>query len=110
MLPRRHRISQPEDFRRITRRAFVRRFPEGVVFVAPGLESCARFGFVVSKATGNAPVRNRVRRRLRAAAGKLVSTLPSVDVVVRASAQAGNMATGRAEEILNLAIREWETQ
>jgi ribonuclease P protein component len=44
-----------------------------------------RFGFIVSKAVGNAVVRNKVRRRLRAAAAQL---LPYVqegsDIVVRA--------------------------
>ena len=46
-----------------------------------------RFGFIVSKAVGNAVVRNKVRRRLRAAASQL---LPNVqegsDIVVRALA------------------------
>ena len=51
-----------------------------------------RFGFIVSKAVGNAVVRNRVRRRLKAVAINLLDSLPAgSDVVVRAlpaSAQA----------------------
>ena len=45
----------------------------------------ARVGFVVSKAVGNAPTRNRVKRRLRHLAREHVSSLPgSAVLVVRA--------------------------
>ena len=45
----------------------------------------ARVGFVVSKAVGNAVVRNRVKRRLRHLAREHVSSLPgSAVLVVRA--------------------------
>ena len=48
---------------------------------APG----PRVGFVVSKAVGNAVVRNRVKRRLRHLAREHVSSLPgSATLVVRA--------------------------
>jgi ribonuclease P protein component len=50
-----------------------------------------RFGFIVSKAVGNAVVRNRVRRRLKAAAYDLLPRLSQapaggagVDIVIRA--------------------------
>ncbi|EAR26161.1 hypothetical protein A20C1_09779 [marine actinobacterium PHSC20C1] len=47
----------------------------------------ARFGFIVSKAVGNAVVRNKVRRRLRAAAAQLLPRVPGgSDIVVRALA------------------------
>ena len=47
----------------------------------------ARFGFIVSKAVGNAVVRNKVRRRLRAVAAQLLPTVPAhLDIVVRAFA------------------------
>jgi ribonuclease P protein component len=50
----------------------------------------ARVGFVVSKAVGNAVVRNRVKRRLRHLAREHVSSLPgSAVLVVRALAAAG---------------------
>jgi len=46
-----------------------------------------RFGFIVSKAVGNAVVRNRVRRRLRAAAAQWLPDVPAnADIVVRALA------------------------
>lgn len=48
--------------------------------------STARAGFVVSKAVGNAVVRNRVKRRLRHAAAEQLSSWPvGADVVVRAT-------------------------
>lgn len=44
-----------------------------------------RVGFVVSKAVGNAVVRNRTKRVLRALVGARIGQLPDgVDVVVRA--------------------------
>ncbi len=46
-------------------------------------------GFVVSKAVGNAAIRNRVKRRLRHLAREHVSSLPgSAVLVVRALPQA----------------------
>lgn len=45
-----------------------------------------RVGFVVSKAVGNAVVRNRTKRQLRALTAELLSGIPEgVDVVVRAN-------------------------
>ncbi|MCH7229674.1 ribonuclease P protein component [Glycomyces sp. L485] len=49
----------------------------------------ARAGFVVSKAVGNAVVRNTVKRRLRHAAAEQMRSWPDgVDVVVRATPRA----------------------
>jgi ribonuclease P protein component len=51
----------------------------------PALASTARAGFVVSKAVGNAVVRNTVRRRLRHLVRPLLADLPSgATLVVRA--------------------------
>lgn len=46
-----------------------------VVQAAPSLfpDDAPRFGFTVSKKNGNAVIRNRIRRRLRAAVGDIVS-------------------------------------
>jgi ribonuclease P protein component len=45
-----------------------------------------RVGFVVSKSVGNAVVRNRTKRRLRASIGSRLSDIPSgFDLVVRAN-------------------------
>jgi ribonuclease P protein component len=51
----------------------------------PAQASTARAGFVVSKAVGNAVVRNKVRRRLRHLVRPLLADLPaSASLVVRA--------------------------
>jgi len=51
----------------------------------PAQASTARAGFVVSKAVGNAVVRNKVRRRLRHLVRPLLADLPaSSSLVVRA--------------------------
>ncbi len=52
-----------------------------------------RVGFVVSKAVGNAVVRNRTKRRLRAAVATQLAGIPAgVDVVVRAQPAAASLA------------------
>ena len=51
----------------------------------PTVPEC-RVGFVVSKAVGNAVVRNKVKRRLRAVAAGVLPEIPAGhDVVVRAN-------------------------
>ncbi len=59
-----------------------------------------RFGFIVSKAVGNAVVRNTVRRRLKAVCHEALAELdPGRDVVIRALTPSANadFATLRAE-------------
>ncbi|WP_460540205.1 ribonuclease P protein component [Glycomyces halotolerans] len=102
MLPAEARIRRSRDFSTVLRRG--RRAARGGVVVhwAPGPDadaeqttpsdaepSSARAGFVVSKAVGNAVVRNRVKRRLRhAVADQMRSWPPGTDVVVRATPKA----------------------
>lgn len=59
-----------------------------------------RFGFIVSKAVGNAVVRNTVRRRLKAVCHEALTELaPGRDVVIRAltPSATADYATLRAE-------------
>lgn len=61
-----------------------------------------RVGFVVSKAVGNAVVRNRTKRRLRAAVASRLDGIPTgVDVVVRAQPAAASATFGELSEALN---------
>jgi len=64
----------------------------------PAQASTARAGFVVSKAVGNAVVRNKVRRRLRHLARALLPGLPAGAILVvralPASASASYAALG----------------
>lgn len=63
-------------------------------------------GFVVSKAVGNAVVRNRVKRRLRALVGERLTSLPaSASLVVRAQVAAADATYGRLGSDLDGALR-----
>lgn len=85
MLPKAHRVRTSQDFQS-TVRSGARIGRRNVVLYAhfrPGESS--RFGFIVSKAVGNAVHRNLVKRRLRALSASLLSEYPrDYDVVVRA--------------------------
>lgn len=81
------------------------RTPLGLVSTAHNSLGYLRFGFVVSKAVGNAVVRNRVKRRLRAAAQRLSGDPVSMDVVVRSSAGATEATVDQAEEVFREALR-----
>ena len=96
MLPAAHRLTDAESFRSAVRRG--RRAGARTLVVHLATESepgatltPARVGFVVSKAVGNAVVRNRVKRRLRHLAREHVSSLPgSAVLVVRALPEAAS--------------------
>jgi ribonuclease P protein component len=87
VLPAAHRMRRSADFER-TVRGGVRAGRSTVVVhlvtrTDPGPGPAV--GFVVSKGVGNAVVRNRVKRRLRALATERLATLPpDADLVVRA--------------------------
>ena len=86
MLPEQHRIRTSAQFSATTRSGARNGRRNVVVYVRPtGEELPARFGFVVSKAVGNAVRRNKVKRRLRELAQTTVRQAPyGYDVVVRA--------------------------
>lgn len=83
MLDRAHRLALPTDFRRITRRGTKQTSSLVVAYAMPSDRGLSRFGIVTSKAIGNAPTRNRVRRQLRAIAWE-VRDSRSADIVIRA--------------------------
>ena len=56
---------------------------EDISSLAPTSGIRARFGIVASKAVGNAPTRNRVRRQLREISREIMAN-PVGDVVIRA--------------------------
>jgi ribonuclease P protein component len=84
-----HRLTDAGSYRLVIRTG--RRAGSGTVVVhlldpdPDPLRPGPRIGFVVSKAVGNAVVRNRVQRRLRHLAREQLTSLPgSVALVVRA--------------------------
>jgi len=88
-----------------------RNAPAFAVQVAPAAQSVGRFGFTVTKKTGNAPERNRIRRRLRAVAAQLPNApdLP-VDVVIVARRACLDLpfpvlAAGIADQISHARLR-----
>ena len=86
VLPAAQRLTDPDAFRQASRRG--RRAASRTVVVhlwTPGGDEPSRVGFVVSKAVGNAVVRNRVKRRLRHLVREPLAALPgSAVLVVRA--------------------------
>lgn len=109
MLAARHRLRHRDDFS-----ATVRARRSGsrllVIHLAAGESrsgSPARVGFVVSKAVGNAVVRNRTKRRLRALmAGRLADLPPGVDVVVRAQPVAADASYDELGRDLDRCLRK----
>lgn len=74
--------------------------------IEPVLADTARAGFVVSKAVGNAVVRNRVRRRLRHLVRERVGALPpGATLVVRAQPGAALVPYSQLGSDLDAALR-----
>ncbi|ABL84194.1 MULTISPECIES: ribonuclease P protein component [unclassified Nocardioides] len=94
MLSAAHRLRDGATFREAIRRG--RRAGRQTLVVhllvgEPVASQPARVGFVVSRAVGNAVIRNQVKRRLRHLAREHVSSLPgSAVLVVRALPPAAN--------------------
>lgn len=89
-----HRIIRGEDFRRVLRRGDKHPSALGLIAVADGHSAVSRFGFVVSKAVGGAVVRNRIKRRLRAACAPYTRLTPVRDVVIRVAPSATQLSFG----------------
>ena len=96
MLPAPNRLRERSDFASAIRSPGATRAGSRILVVhANATDSRAelppRVGFVVSKAVGNAVVRNRTKRRLRAAMASQLPGIPTgVDVVVRAQPAAAH--------------------
>ncbi|QWC86380.1 ribonuclease P protein component [Nocardioidaceae bacterium] len=106
MLPSAHRLTRASDFRDCIRRGARGGSRTLTVHLAPGTESSPRVGLVVSKAVGNAVVRNRVSRRLRhLAADRLATIPPGARVVLRASPAAADCSSAELSADLDRALR-----
>jgi ribonuclease P protein component len=83
VLPAAQRLSDAESFRRAARKGT--RIASRTVVVhlwTPDGDQPVRIGFIVSRAVGNAVVRNRVKRRLRHLSREHLASLPSSSVLV----------------------------
>ena len=86
MLARINRVVRADDYRRVVRQGRKVGSTHAVGYVIDrGDGMPTRFGFIVAKNVGNAVIRNRVRRRLKAASFALLDSIrPGVDIGVRA--------------------------
>ena len=123
MLPGRHRLRTAADFAAVFRGARgaggSRSGSHLMVVHANSTDARAgqppRVGFVVSKAVGNAVVRNRVKRVLRALMSARIGHLPDgVDVVVRANADLPGTPTSAVgqelDKLLAMVLRRVASQ
>src|SRR5215469_71849 len=91
MLPSVARMRRSKDFDAAIRggRRFGRPLLVGHLAVRPDADEAPRVGFIVSRAVGQAVVRNRVRRRLRHLVAGYLHSLPRGSLLVlRANPQA----------------------
>lgn len=85
MLAATHRLRSGADFTHTVRSGARQGRRNVVLYVVRSEGQPSRFGFIVSKAVGNAVARNLVKRRLREAAAITARLRPvGLDVVVRA--------------------------
>ena len=107
MLARANRLVTAEDYRNTVRRG--RRNGTGntvVYLVERGTTGRPRFGFIVSKAVGNAVTRNLIRRRLKSVCRSLAALDVEADVVVRALPGARNATWAQLEQEVTTAVRK----
>lgn len=102
MLPRSARLTQSDRFRLAVRRGTRTGSRALVLHWLPTDEGdTAQVGFVVSKAVGNAVVRNRVKRQLRHLTREHLTELPGRGVlVVRANPSAAQVSRVELERDL----------
>ena len=85
-LPDFESLRSPRDFRRVLKDG-IRRRSGGVVMVrCSGQPGVSRVGLVVSKSTGDAVTRNRIKRRLRHSL-RAVQLKPGTDYVIIGNSQ-----------------------
>ena len=91
---REQRLTKRNDFTAVYRKGRAFGHPLIALRLLPNERPFSRYGFVVSKAVGNAVVRNRVRRRLREGIRSL-PVEPGWDIVVIARPKAAAAGAGR---------------
>ena len=101
MLPAGHRLRTSSEFSAALRGPRGARAGSTLIVVHAGQTDARaglppRVGFVVSKSVGNAVVRNRTKRRLRALAAARIGQVPTgVDLVVRANPAAAHATSAQ---------------
>jgi ribonuclease P protein component len=104
-LPDYESLRSPRDFRRVLGRG-IRRRHGGIVLVrTPGGEGPPRVGLVVTRSSGGAVTRNRVKRRLRHAIAGL-TLQPGTDYVIIANREVSEVPFTQLEAWLGAALDE----
>ena len=76
------RLKRRSDFLRVAATGQKWISPNVIVQTDPGSKEGVRFGLTATKKLGNAVIRNRIRRRLRAAANIVLAGASDIDVVL----------------------------
>ncbi|WP_375387950.1 ribonuclease P protein component [uncultured Amnibacterium sp.] len=85
MLAKANRIVTASDYRRLVRTGRKARSPLALAYGSrSGPDAPLRVGVIVARSVGNAVVRNRVRRRVKAVSWSLAQEVRGLDVVLRA--------------------------
>ena len=98
-------LRNSRDFRRVFDDGTRRRMGGIVVVSSPAPTGPPRLGLVVSKSCGTAVTRNRIKRRLRAAA-ETVELKPGNDYVIIATSQVATAPFARLTGWLERALRD----
>lgn len=115
MLAKANRITRGADYRATVRKGSRFTAENTIAYVRPNPDpDVVRFGFIVSKAVGNAVRRNLVRRRLKAAAYEVLpmlregsGTAGGVDIVIRALPASAEAPWATLHEELSRAVSRY---
>ena len=106
MLAKANRVTRAADYRRIVRTGRRRGGPLVLAYARSGDAAAPlRMGVIVAKNVGNAVVRNRVRRRIKAIGWQLAHEVQGIDVVVRALPPAADASFADLEREVDVAVR-----
>lgn len=77
-----YRIKKYTEFQRVIEEGDIKKTCFFVSYTTPNNLGYSRFGISVPKKTGNAVVRNKIKRQVRSAIGQSTKFEPSVDTVL----------------------------